>query len=204
LGSAISITARAEDVLHVTYHVFFLAEEGYQPGAIPPSKNGLADSIYNCVVIRTGIHSGVVAVAVEVRDARPERPDVDWDEVVEINLYAATGHVRLSALMSNVPDTYPLLTPYGPGYYRVRVHARGRDTDTDGVAFEPFEDYLVQTWPARPQPDLVYKGTDRYGAELRRIWRPQDSPSEEQQDPEAAAREAILRAHSLDDERTSE
>jgi hypothetical protein len=40
------------------------------------------------------------------------------------------------------------------------------------VAFEPFEDYLVQTWAAQPQPDILYKATDRYGSHLRQIWRP--------------------------------
>jgi hypothetical protein len=147
-----------------------------------------------------------VAVAIEVRDARPTSVDLEWDDVVEINLYAAAGHVRLAALMSDVPETYPLLTPTGPGHYRVRVHVRGRDTDIDGVALEPFEDYLIQTWAARPQPDIVYRATDRYGTELRQIWRPpQGGLPREQQDPEAAARDAILRAHSIDDEQfTSE
>ncbi len=73
--------------------------------------------------------------------------------------------------MDDPPDL-PVLTPAGPGSYRVRVHARGRDTAPDGVAEEPLEDYLLTVWPAPPRSDTVYKQTDEYGATWRRQAQP--------------------------------
>jgi hypothetical protein len=64
------------------------------------------------------------------------------------------------------PHDLPPLTTAG-GDWRVRVHARGRDTDVDGVAREPFEHYLVQVWPAAPAPETAHRLTDGYGAGLR-------------------------------------
>ena len=193
------VIAFAQGVIQVSYHLYFLAESGYHPGAaIPPPRNGLADSIENAIIIHTGIHSGVVSLSAEVRSAPPTSVEHDWDDVVEVNLLAAGGHVRLAAVMSDVPNSYPLLTPAGPGHYRVRVHASGRDTDIDGVAFEPFEKYLVQVWPAEPEPDVVYKATDRFGAELRRFSPRSAGAAPQRPDVEAAARDANLRAHRRD------
>jgi hypothetical protein len=81
------------------------------------------------------------------------------------------------------------------------VHARGRDTDIDGTAFEPFEEYQIQIWPASPQPEIVYKTTDRYGAELRRTQSVSGDMAAPQRadDPGAAARLANLQAHSPSD-----
>lgn len=95
--------------------------------------------------------------------------------------------MRVTSVMSNAPDL-PLLTPQGPGTYRVRVHARGRDIAPDGVAYEPVEDYLLIVWPTEPQPEDVHKQTDRYGAELRaQPSRPAPPP------PERGAEEDIRR-----------
>ncbi|MEU2726066.1 hypothetical protein [Streptomyces smyrnaeus] len=76
------------------------------------------------------------------------------------------GDMHVRALMDDPPDL-PVLAPAGPGSYRVRVHARGRDIAPDGVAEEPVEDYLLIVWPAPPEPDTVHKQTDNFGAEWR-------------------------------------
>jgi hypothetical protein len=57
------------------------------------------------------------------------------------------------------------------GPYRVRAHAAGRDTDPDGVAFEPFETYRLVIWPEVNDTETVYKQTDRFGAEQRDLAR---------------------------------
>ncbi|MFD0336359.1 hypothetical protein ACFQZ0_30225 [Streptomyces erythrogriseus] len=100
-----------------------------------------------------------------------------WDEIIDHSVETATGALRVTSVMTDAPDL-PLLTPQGPGTYRVRVHARGRDIVPDGVADDPAEDYLLIVWPAEPQPDEIHKQTDRYGAELRaQPSRPAPPPS---------------------------
>lgn len=158
----------ATGVVHVTYHqlgVIDATPEGiYFPVVPAPATNRLVDVYEGAAVVSTGIHTGVVAVTTEVRPGPPPTVEVDeWDEVVEVSLDVPGGDARL-ALLDSVPDTYPCLTPAGPGTYRLRAHARGRDTAIDGVAFEPFEHYLLALWPAPAAATAVHKETDRYGA----------------------------------------
>ncbi|WP_016906775.1 hypothetical protein [Streptomyces xiaopingdaonensis] len=58
--------------------------------------------------------------------------------------------------MEHGPYDLPILTPRGAGHYRVRVHARGRDTEPDGFVEEPVEDYLLIAWPQPPEPDVIH------------------------------------------------
>ena len=167
-------------VVNVSHHLVLLVEDGYHPGAaLPPAVTGLVDGGRDCVVVHTGIHTGAVTVTVETLDAPPPAVDRNWEEVAEVTLHASRGRVRIGTVLgTGVPDALSdVLTPGGPGDYRVRVHARGRDTDIDGTALTPFEDYAIQLWPAPPAPETVYKATDRYGTELRRaaqrVQRPQ-------------------------------
>ncbi|MQS35128.1 hypothetical protein FFZ77_05690 [Streptomyces katsurahamanus] len=55
----------------------------------------------------------------------------------------------------------------GPGDYRVRVHARGRDTAVDRTPGELTEWYLLQVWPAPAQPPHVLTANDQYGTTQR-------------------------------------
>ncbi|MER6680098.1 hypothetical protein [Streptomyces olivaceoviridis] len=73
--------------------------------------------------------------------------------------------------MDNLDEELPVLPFAGPGDYRPRVHARGRDTAI-GLAPEVVTEwYLVQVWPApapAPARDVaVLRQTDTYGASVR-------------------------------------
>lgn len=164
-------TDRAADVscrsfVPVSHHMFFLADGENRPHTIPDRTNGLADPNGAALVVRTGIHIGVVDVRAAAHQAPPPLDLAAWDEVVEVSLPAATGQLRLLALMDDIDPPPPALTGQ-PGNYRVRVHARGRDTDIDGGAFEPVEDYLIQVWPAPIETESQLKQTDQYGQQLR-------------------------------------
>ena len=65
-------------------------------------------------------------------------------------------------------EDLPLLTPHGPGSYRVRVCARGRDAGfrADRVTDSPVEEHLLQIWPAPHAPDVVYKQDRFLGPDL--------------------------------------
>ncbi|MFM9692239.1 hypothetical protein [Streptomyces europaeiscabiei] len=72
------------------------------------------------------------------------------------------------APLMDAPVDLPSLASRGPGPYRLRVHARGRDTAVDQtVVDEVVESYLLQSWPAAHQDALLVRATDAYGAHLR-------------------------------------
>jgi hypothetical protein len=161
------VVAAGSGVLHVTYHQFWLIDTEHQRQTLVRATNGLVGAGRGAALIHTGIHTGVVALSVEARDSAPGSVELDgWDEVAEVSLTAPVGRVRAAALEATL-DSLPDLTVAGPGDYRVRVHARGRDTSIDGVASEPVEDYLVVVWPQTRADERIYKQTDGYGAGMR-------------------------------------
>lgn len=148
---------------------FLVAERSWPGiGALPIPTNGLISTAKDVAVIYVGASSGRVTVEVEARQQPPENVDVtEWDEVVEVDFIASIGDVIVRALMDSPPNL-PTLTNYGPGIYRFRVHAIGRDRTRDGVALESLETYLIQSWPAsQPQEELIYKQTDSVGSNIR-------------------------------------
>lgn len=171
----------------VASHQFgIVTDERTWPTVLAPGSNGLVDPVGGGALIRTGIASGVAIVDVEVRALPPSSVEIEpWDEIVEISLVVddprstqpddplsrfqsgSPGHaMRIGALMADAP-ALPPLNPAGPGPYRIRVHARGRDHNIDGVDFEPIEEYLVVAWPGPIGPETAHKQTDRYGAGFR-------------------------------------
>ncbi|WOX17068.1 hypothetical protein [Streptomyces sp. N50] len=158
---------RASGTVQVDCHAFELTDSEDRAPMGYDTSNGLVFSRPGHGVICTGVSGGPVNVSVESRRCPP--PHIDsgaWDEIVDHSVETLTGALRVTSVMDDPPDL-PHLTPQGPGTYRIRVHARGRDTAPDGVTSEPVEDYLLIVWPADPRPDTVHKQTDAYGAGLR-------------------------------------
>jgi hypothetical protein len=175
----------ADDLVSVSHHMFYIVDTDHLPEPPSVSSNGLVLVQTGAAVILTGIHTGVANLAVEIHREPPDVDTADWDDVVEVSLRATNGRATVAALMSRAPDL-PVLTPDGPGDYRLRVHARGRDTAPDGVAFEPFEDYLIAVWPAPFAPERTYKLTDAYGAGQRRAAASMPPPAPTPPKPETA------------------
>ncbi len=94
---------------------------------------------------------------------------VAWDEVAEISFTTRGGNARVTSagLAYRDPGPLPVVTPHGPGAYRARVHARGRDRHYDGAAEQPYEDYLIVTWPAPAAGEQIFKETDDCGRRHR-------------------------------------
>ncbi|MCM8556155.1 hypothetical protein ACIQFU_12105 [Streptomyces sp. NPDC093065] len=153
--------------VRVDYHTFELTDSQQSaPMGFTP-QNGLVFSQPGQAAICTGISMGWVNVSVQARRHPPSHVDADdWEEVVDHTVTTTTGTLRVTSTMDDAPDLPPL-TEHGPGTYRLRVHARGRDTDPDGAPEDAVEDYLLVAWPAEAQPDQIHKRTDHYGAELR-------------------------------------
>lgn len=157
-----------EGVVHTEYHSFLLSDVGAFTSLPPADTNGLVVVAPGIAFIHTGIHTGNVTIQGEVYSQAPALDLDPWEEVVEVSLEATTeGRVIVCGLGSDGPEELPVLSQQGPGHYRIRIHARGRDTAVDMTSSEPVESYLVQSWPAPPVPEVAHKHTDAYGAERR-------------------------------------
>jgi hypothetical protein len=69
--------------------------------------------------------------------------------------------------MDDLDEDLPVLSFNGPGDYRLRIHARGRDTAVDLAPDEVTEWYLIQAWPAPAAPVAALRHSDNYGASIR-------------------------------------
>ncbi|MFE5923541.1 hypothetical protein [Streptomyces sp. NPDC056468] len=86
---------------------------------------------------------------------------------MEISAHSATGELMVRGMMDDLDEELPVLSFNGPGYYRLRVHARGRDTATDLAPDEVTEWYLIQAWRAATATEAtVIRQTDGYGASV--------------------------------------
>ena len=164
-----TIGAMEPVLVPVESHQFWLREPDRRRGFPPRETNGLvAVTGPGSAIIFTGISSGRVPVRAEALTAAPATADLgEWDEIADVSLPGLAGELAVAALMDDVPPGLPGLCAAGPGDYRVRVHARGRDTSPDEATDQPAEAYLVLCWPAPPAPDVQHKLTDRAGAGLR-------------------------------------
>jgi len=118
---------------------------------------GLIGSCKDTACVLAGINCGTILLSVLQADADPGPDTATWEEAEETDLATPTGDFRCSALMGDTgedpQEPYETnLAHAGPGEYRLRLHARGRDINPDGVQDEEepiTEDYLLQVWPKR-------------------------------------------------------
>lgn len=158
-------------VVYVDWAQFCIIDAPSSADAVWPVptdwSNGLVSVEANGAVIHTGIRSGPANVAVEVHSREPTVGAGSWDEVVEWTMTSTRGWLRVLESVPSDQFTLPNLSQDGPGTYRVRCHARGRDITDDGSTLEPVEDYLIQAWPAPSESLRVVKQTDACGANMR-------------------------------------
>lgn len=110
----------------------------------------LVSTVPDWALITTGIHTGNVTVTLHPADTDPGQDTAEWDEISEVTFKSTTGEAYLDT--TNGPaDEDENLAHAGRGKYGLRIHARGRDLNPDGVQDddEPGEEYLIQIWPER-------------------------------------------------------
>ncbi|TVZ90495.1 hypothetical protein [Streptomyces sp. BK340] len=152
----------------VQYHQFQINDEDGPAGPdLPRQHNGLIEIQDGIATVHTGIHTGDVDVTVTLHTNAPQAGDAEWDEIVEVSLHSVSGDLVVRGLMDDLDEELPVLSFNGPGDYRLRIHARGRDTAIDLAPDNVTEWYLIQVWPAPPQPASVLRQTDSYGATVR-------------------------------------
>jgi hypothetical protein len=139
-------------------------------------QNGLCGgSVPGTLFLITGLHTGEVGFAVELHDAPPAL-DHTWQEIVEVSFRPA-GKAALVGWAGQWSRPLHL----AGADYRVRYSATGmgegraRDTRMDD---EPEADrYLLQFWPAPPEPDTVIRQTSACAAHWHTFARQQPSPT---------------------------
>ncbi|CAL9339685.1 hypothetical protein SUDANB105_00243 [Streptomyces sp. enrichment culture] len=105
----------------------------------------------------TGLHTGDVGFTVEVHDRAPVVDPV-WEDVVEVSYRPRSADVSLVEWGGEA--SYPLGLEETD--YRVRYSALGMDrgSELDTRIDEAQADrYLLQFWPATPEPDRVLRQT---------------------------------------------
>ncbi len=154
-------------LVHAEYHLFQITDpQGSAADDLDASGTGLVSADGGAIEVTTGIHTGDVHVTVEPHSQRPD-PDPGWEVIAEISCNSPSGELLVTSFMDD-PADLPSLASRGPGSYRLRVHARGRDSAVDQTTVdEVVESYLIQSWPAAHQDALLLKATDAYGAQVR-------------------------------------
>ncbi|MGR4852106.1 hypothetical protein [Streptomyces sp. LARHCF252] len=123
-------------------------------------SNGLVAPMDRGAFILTGINTGHVRVETRVLETAPDVEADDWEEVVEVSVHAPAGDLKVESLDLG-PDTgVQSLSPSGPDWYRLRVHARGRENLRDKVSMEPVEDYLLVVWQDPPADPSILRSSE--------------------------------------------
>jgi hypothetical protein len=152
----------------VEYHQFDISDEDGATGPdLDRAHNGLVRTADGVTIVNTGIHTGEADVTVSLHEREPAPDEGDWQDVVEISTHSASGELMVRDMMADLEEELPVLSFNGPGDYRLRVHARGRDTAIDLAPDEVTEWYLIQAWPAPPREATALRLTDSYGATVR-------------------------------------
>lgn len=149
--------------VHVHYgQMYVLSGDGVASslhGCFSGQSNGLCGAaVPGKLYLITGLHTGDVAVTVELHDLEPTL-DGSWEEVVEASFAPTSPEVFLAQW------AYEAAWPLGLDSisYRVRYCATGMDAaraaDTRLSGEQPLDRYLLQFWPGPHAPDRVVKQT---------------------------------------------
>lgn len=168
-------------VMLVNDGMFAIADDAGVPVETADWSNGLAAPMDHGAWILTGIHTGRVRVRARALGQVPPADTATWEEIVEISVRSADGDLRIRSGYAITPDDLPVLSARGPGWYRIRVHARGRAANPDGVSDEPAEDYLITAWPQQQEPPGIIRTSTMIEEALR--TRSRATPGETVSDP---------------------
>ncbi|MFF7249885.1 hypothetical protein ACFZBU_38980 [Embleya sp. NPDC008237] len=138
------MTDRTQGTVFTEYGSFYLVPGEDRPRSWAQSlTTGLVSARGEDVRISTGTQTGEVPLATETLDREPPL-EPGWEDVAEVSVAAPSG--RLRVLESRHPFLFGDLAAFGPGDYRVRVHANRRGDERAGRGGG--DSYLLQVWPA--------------------------------------------------------
>ncbi|GAA4525428.1 MULTISPECIES: hypothetical protein [Nonomuraea] len=141
--------------LHVHYRQAYLVDdEATGPHGLPADDPahpvGIIRVEEGAAFLITGVDTGTVGFTVAVADRDPGPELEEFEDIVEVGFRSAVGRVALHEWGGPAYELPPL--PAGPGWYRLRYHARGMDGPVD-------DDYLLQIWPQESAEPRVVKSS---------------------------------------------
>lgn len=157
------MTSRSGVLDGIEYHQFYLVadedDEVFPEFATDQeiSPYGLIAATGHAVCVCTGIAMGRVNLTIDLLDGEPAQIDQrhPWAAVSETSFEATSAEAWVRVLMTipEPPFDDVLVLTGGPGWYRLRAHALGRELDYDAVVDDPREHHLLQLWrTAGPEP----------------------------------------------------
>ena len=164
--------------IYVQDHGFVVTDRGIDPlFETMDYRTGLAGVMESAALIYAGIDRGYVTVSAGGLDRSPALDTGEhwagltaWEDVAEFSLHVPHGALTVEQLECGpfgARPALPVLSAHGPGHYRLRVHASGRDRHYDQVADQSDERFHITAWPAPPAEPLVIRATSRCGYGLR-------------------------------------
>jgi hypothetical protein len=147
-----------ETTVNVNHNIVQLVDSGLPSDPTPEllsKSNGLLCALETGALLLTGIDTGPIQISTMSTDTEPELDLTDWEEAVDVSVNVPHGDLRIEPLFDDAPGI-PSLTPFGPGTYRVRCYARGRERQLKQIVETSEEDYLLVAWPAPAEQDAVH------------------------------------------------
>lgn len=138
-----------EGTVRAAYYQYYV----YGGGELDPSPEttgGLLDVLDDQALrINCACHTAPVAVTTEALNTAPDRIESGWELAAEADIATTTGQLMVLAWEpTERPPAMGNLAGAGPGRYRLRCYARGRQTAAQHhVLTEPLEHHLLQPWP---------------------------------------------------------
>ncbi|ONI92835.1 hypothetical protein ALI22I_01540 [Saccharothrix sp. ALI-22-I] len=147
--------------------------------------NGLCGgAVPGTLFLMTGTNVGEVDFTVELHDQAPPVGE-EWEDVVEVS-FRPEGPAALYTWANEDSWSLDELEPID---YRVRYCAVGMDDGRDEETRGPSrERYLLQFWPAPPEPDRIVKQTSEHAAYWHRYAAEQPPPPTAEEKAEALRR----------------
>lgn len=169
-------------VITADYNIFFIQGDDDIQEGVPLTashfdygEEWLIDAQGDRALVHAG-QWGPILVTIQALDRDPGPVDdalrASWEDLCEASIEAPHGDLMLVSL-SNGPaeESADMLTPHGPGTYRLRVAATGRTEYWDGVApvdRRPAVRMLIQTWQAAASPRVLHQHRNRFTGEIVR------------------------------------
>lgn len=142
----------------VNYAQFYLLDRNLSRTVLPVPKApgeshaGILRTVRGAAFLVTGLNKGIVDLTVSVHAREPEPLLNEYDDVVEVSLQIDIEPVHVSAWGGGGRFIALPAMPAGPGWYRLRYHARHMDQAFDLYSAVPIDNFHLQIW-AEPQSD---------------------------------------------------